>query len=93
MKSNTLTTTNNTRTEELVNIRKLLPKYSRLKRKLTLLQRKYKDQPQKQADLVVRFLKKMENEMKLTNITTIKRQQQRHSTFQLTRTYHHTRPN
>ena len=40
MKSNTLTTTYNTRTEELVNIRKLLPMYSRLKRKLTLHQRK-----------------------------------------------------
>ena len=84
MKGNTLTTTYNTLTEELLNIRKLLPKYSRLKRKLTLHQRKYKDQPQKQANLVVRFLKEMANEMKLTNITTIKWQQQIHGTFQLT---------
>ena len=93
MKSNTLTTTYNTRTEELVNIRKLLPKYARLKRKLTLVHRKYKDQPQKQADLVVRFLKEMENEMKLSNIITIKRQQQIHGTFNLTHIYHHNRPN
>lgn len=56
-----------TKRQEIVHIDKCKGHYTRLERKLTLIQKKYKFHSQKQIDLVLHFEKKFTEMMQLSN--------------------------